>query len=44
MLKKYFVLFGAIFIVFGCVENEPNVPEKEEVKKIMDFIKQMEVQ
>jgi len=38
MLKKYFVLFGAIFIVFGCVENEPNVPEKEEVKKIMTLV------
>ena len=38
MLKKYFVLSVIILIVFGCKNNDIDLPEKEEVKRIMTLV------
>jgi len=38
MVKKYFVLTVIILVVFGCKNNDTDLPEKEEVKKIMTLV------
>jgi hypothetical protein len=44
MLNKFFYLIGVVLIVFGCSEKEPNVPDKEEVKKIMTLVCDFELE
>jgi rhamnogalacturonyl hydrolase YesR len=36
--KKYFVLIGIVLLAFGCTQKAPDLPQKEEVKKIMTLV------